>query len=243
MMFRAAVALFVLAAPAFAQHGVAHAGSFGSRGFAGHVGVSGHLRFLTLGQLCAASRRRFDTAHWVTRDFSVLARPYYSSPRFPHSGNRFMAYRLPYQPGLRTRPMPGTGMVIALLPRSETPIQQLVYVIAYPAWLGYGYPYVIDPGFYDWGDSENLRMTKAVRLPLTRRPTRPGLRSARGDSRAGLTPKRFRPGVGQVSKPLRQDQRLLHARIRAASHGDLQRRTCSCEDAKLHDDCKGPHRS
>jgi hypothetical protein len=29
------------------------------------------------------------------------------------------------------------------------------YVNSYPAWLGYGYPYVIDPGFYNWGDSDN----------------------------------------------------------------------------------------
>ncbi|MGB7267210.1 MAG: hypothetical protein WBC92_16965 [Terracidiphilus sp.] len=29
------------------------------------------------------------------------------------------------------------------------------YVNLYPAGLGYGYPYVIDPGFYDWGDSDD----------------------------------------------------------------------------------------
>lgn len=29
------------------------------------------------------------------------------------------------------------------------------YVHSYPTWLGYGYPYVIDPGFYNWGDSDN----------------------------------------------------------------------------------------
>jgi hypothetical protein len=28
------------------------------------------------------------------------------------------------------------------------------YLNSYPAWLGYGYPYVIDPGFYNWGDSD-----------------------------------------------------------------------------------------
>jgi hypothetical protein len=27
------------------------------------------------------------------------------------------------------------------------------YFNTYPAWLGYGYPYLFDPGFYDWGDS------------------------------------------------------------------------------------------
>ena len=29
------------------------------------------------------------------------------------------------------------------------------YVYNYPTWPGYGYPYLIDPGFYDWGDSDN----------------------------------------------------------------------------------------
>ena len=29
------------------------------------------------------------------------------------------------------------------------------YVYNYPTWLGYGYPYLIDPGFYDWDDSDN----------------------------------------------------------------------------------------
>ena len=29
------------------------------------------------------------------------------------------------------------------------------YVNTYPAWLGYGYPYLIDPGFYDWDDSDD----------------------------------------------------------------------------------------
>jgi hypothetical protein len=29
------------------------------------------------------------------------------------------------------------------------------YTNYYPAWRGYQYPYVIDPGFYDWGDSDS----------------------------------------------------------------------------------------
>ena len=29
------------------------------------------------------------------------------------------------------------------------------YVNTYPNWPGYEYPYLIDPGFYDWGDSDN----------------------------------------------------------------------------------------
>jgi hypothetical protein len=45
MMFRAAVALLALALPAFAQHGGAHAGSSGSRGFSGNAGFSSHPSF------------------------------------------------------------------------------------------------------------------------------------------------------------------------------------------------------
>jgi hypothetical protein len=30
-----------------------------------------------------------------------------------------------------------------------------VYGYGYPGWGGYPYPYVIDPGFYDWGDSSD----------------------------------------------------------------------------------------
>jgi hypothetical protein len=29
------------------------------------------------------------------------------------------------------------------------------YLNYYPAWLGYGDPYLLDPGFYDWGDSDD----------------------------------------------------------------------------------------
>jgi hypothetical protein len=29
------------------------------------------------------------------------------------------------------------------------------YLFSYPQWLGYGYPYVLDPGFYDWSDFDN----------------------------------------------------------------------------------------
>lgn len=29
------------------------------------------------------------------------------------------------------------------------------YTYIYPAWPGYTYPYLIDPGFYDWGDSDD----------------------------------------------------------------------------------------
>jgi len=29
------------------------------------------------------------------------------------------------------------------------------YVYNYPTWPGYGYPYLLDPGFYDWDDSDD----------------------------------------------------------------------------------------
>jgi hypothetical protein len=39
------------------------------------------------------------------------------------------------------------------------------YVNSYPAWLGYGYPYVIDPGFYDWGNSDNSVYDESGAVP------------------------------------------------------------------------------
>jgi hypothetical protein len=65
------------------------------------------------GTLCGP-RRRFDTAHWVIRDFSVLARPTTRALDFPIAETDSWRTGFRINRGLRTRPMPGTGMVIAL---------------------------------------------------------------------------------------------------------------------------------
>jgi hypothetical protein len=39
------------------------------------------------------------------------------------------------------------------------------YVYNYPTWLGYGYPYVIDPGFNDWSDSYNSAYDQSDAAP------------------------------------------------------------------------------
>jgi hypothetical protein len=44
------------------------------------------------------------------------------------------------------------------------------YVYNYPTWPGYGYPYLIDPGFYDWGDSDNSAYDQSAAAPYDPAP-------------------------------------------------------------------------
>jgi hypothetical protein len=39
------------------------------------------------------------------------------------------------------------------------------YLYNYPTWAGYGYPYVVDPGFYDWGDFDNSENDQSSATP------------------------------------------------------------------------------
>jgi hypothetical protein len=57
------------------------------------------------------------------------------------------------------------------------------YVNSYSAWLGYGYPYVIDPGFYNWGDSDNSAYDESGAAP-----NYPAPYSDYGDDAPGETP-------------------------------------------------------
>jgi len=89
MMFRAAVALFALALPAFAQHGGSRAGSIGSRGFSGNAGFSSHPAF---------------------------SQPSFSRPAFSQLPN-FARPAQPARYGPQYRPMPG-GRFRAIGPAS-----------------------------------------------------------------------------------------------------------------------------
>jgi hypothetical protein len=154
MMYRAAVALLVLAAPAFAQHGGAHSGSFGNRGFAGHAGLSSHPGFSRPGSFA----RPAPPVRYGASGNAGLQRfrpPNYSSPRFPSGGNRFLAYRPPYRPGLSSPARGGDRDGDRDRFRERRRQFNNWYSYIYPAWLGYGYPYVIDPGFYDWGEPDD----------------------------------------------------------------------------------------
>jgi len=151
MMLRAAIALIVLAAPALAQHGGTHGGSFGSRGFAEHVGISSHpglsrpSSFVRPGQPIRESVS-------VRAGLQSNATQIYSGLRLPYNGKRFTAGR----PSFSLRAGSARAWDQARDPfRVRRRSFETWYARTYPTWLGYGHPYVIDPGFYDWGDSDN----------------------------------------------------------------------------------------
>jgi hypothetical protein len=152
MMFRAAIVLIAFASPVFAQHGATHGGSFGSRGFAGHAGISEHRGFsqpnrfvrpgqpVRVGALGGAGLRRD----------GQLNDP---GLRTPYHGNRFMAARSAFysRDAGSSRSRDRDRAPFAARRRSF----ENWHAHIYPTWFGYGYPYGIDPGFYDSEDSYN----------------------------------------------------------------------------------------
>ena len=156
MKFRIAIVLIALVAPAIAQRGVAHGGSFGSRGYAGRAGFSGSPGFSHPGGIVRPGQPVSYGALGSAR-LRGNARPNDSRPPIPFSGNRFVAIRPPYrsEDAALARNVAGGG------DRSRDPSDtrrhsfERWYLNTYPTWPGYGYPYVIDPGFYNWGNSDN----------------------------------------------------------------------------------------
>lgn len=155
MKFRAAIAFLALAAPAYAQHGGAHAGSFGGRGFSGASSFSSHPAF---------SRPSFTQSHGFARPApasrygSFAGFRTYGQPglRSPYNRDRFAAGRPAYDPraaGIdRGRNQD----------RNQFDVRRRQfhnwYVTSYSYWPGY--PYLYDPnaynlGLYDWDDSDD----------------------------------------------------------------------------------------
>jgi hypothetical protein len=164
MMFRAAIALIALAAPAFAQHGGAHAGSFGNRGFAGHAGFSGHPGFSHPGGLArSAPPIRYGGSR--SAGFRGTAPMTYVGRRFLANGNGYTTRRPPYRS--MAAELSRTGDRRQDRDRFDARRRSFEnwYLYNYPTWLGYGYPYVIDPGFYDWGDFDNSQSDQASVAP------------------------------------------------------------------------------
>ncbi len=162
MMFRPAIALTALiafAAPAFAQHGGTHGGSFRTRGFvSGHTGFSQPNSIARSGQ---PSRYGSLGGAGLQRN-----RPRnYSGLRSPYNNNRFVAAH----PSLYSR----NAGLFRTSDQERDPFGarkrsfENWYAHIYPNWLGYGYPYVIDPGFYDWGDSGNSGYEQDGASPLS----------------------------------------------------------------------------
>ena len=180
MMFRAVIALIALALPAFAQHGGAHAGSFGNRGFSRAGGTSSHPAFSHPGFSGSpsfarpAQPARYPTSRGPRYGSSTgvgsraFGPPNHSSLRTPYNGSRYSGNRFPpgrssYDP-MRAGPTRGRDR-----DRFDARRRQFQgwYVNTYPNWSGYGagypyprYPFLPDPnlynlGLYNWGDSDN----------------------------------------------------------------------------------------
>ncbi|MGA3132349.1 MAG: hypothetical protein ABSD59_16195 [Terracidiphilus sp.] len=85
--------------------------------------------------------------------------PNRSNLRIPYNGNRLPAGR---QPITGAQPSSAQNRDWDRGPNSNRDLFAARrrsfhnwYVYNYPTWPGYGYPYLIDPGFYDWDDSDN----------------------------------------------------------------------------------------
>ena len=181
MTFRAAIALIALAVPVFSQRGGAGAGPIGSHGSAGHAGFPRSPGFSSARVFSSPAPRGFPSsaprgfsspgfsnprsfASPAPRGFSSPApRVLYGAPGVtgirrdgPSSGPIF---RAPYN-GNRTSGRDGTGRNPAGGGRSHNGDRRgrhfdnrFRYI--YPGWPGYSYPYLLDPGFYNWGDSDS----------------------------------------------------------------------------------------
>ncbi len=165
MKFWAAIALLALAMPAFAQHGGAHAGSFGGRGFSGASAFSHPAFSQSPGFARPAPPVRYGSFPGVR--FRAFGPQNYSGPRnysslrSPYNRNRFAAGRPSYDPRAaalsrgfdRDR---GRNPDRDRFDARRRQFQNWV-VNTYPYWPGY--PYLYDPnaynlGLYDWDDSE-----------------------------------------------------------------------------------------
>lgn len=182
MRLRAAVALLALAVPVFAQRGGgrgasfgsrggsfgSRAGSFGSGGFAGHMGFTGGPGFARPGNFVRSSQPfRFGATgnpEFQRRGpfFSSVPRVSYG-PRISYGANRFASSRPLYRSQLSGASSAwnrdgGRGYGHQQEHdrfRDRRWAFNNWYLSSYLPWLGYGYPYVIDPGFYDWGDFDD----------------------------------------------------------------------------------------
>ena len=97
MMFRAAIVFLALAVPAYAQHGGAHAGSIGGRGFSGPAGFSSHPAFSrpSFSQSPGFARSAPASRYGSFAGYRTYAQP---GLRSPYYGNRFAARRPSYDP-------------------------------------------------------------------------------------------------------------------------------------------------
>jgi hypothetical protein len=177
MMFRAAVALLALALPAVAQHGGAHAGISGGRGFSGNAGFSSHPAFsqpsfsrpafsqspnfmrpaqpARYGPSYGSQYLPMPNAGYRAIAPAGMRAPYYGNRYAETYGeNRFNGYRqsttrAPYNPSAAS--LPGSSDSNRDRDRFDARRRQFQnwYVNTYPNLLGY--PYLFNPNFYNLG--------------------------------------------------------------------------------------------
>lgn len=182
MKCRAAIAVVVamLAWPAFAQRGSGNGAGFGNQGFGGHAGssarpgFSGHQGFVSRrtpepGGYAPAARFRYGSLG--PPPAVRFNPPHISTSHIGVSQNGIMvtrpAYRADFAGRARTwdghgdrgwdRRRDGNGDHDRDRDRFRGRARsfQNWYLFGYPGGAGYGYPYVLDPGFYEWSDNGN----------------------------------------------------------------------------------------
>jgi hypothetical protein len=147
--------------PAFAQHGGAHAGSMGGRGFSGTAGFSSHPAYShpAFSQSPGFSRPAPQARYGPAGGFRTYGQP---GLRSPYYGSRFAAGR----PSINPRVAEASRNVVFDRARNQdrdrfdTRRRQFRnwYANTYPYWPGY--PYLFDPnaynlGLYDWSDADD----------------------------------------------------------------------------------------
>jgi len=172
MMLRAVVALLVFASPAFAQHGGGRAGSTGSRGFVGHAGVSRSTGFSRSGSYSRPgnySRPAQPFRNFAPGNvrFGRPVQPGLQGPRFNsrnNYGNRLAPNRPQYRPEYVSPNHRGGDRDHDRFRGGDRDHDRFRerrrgfngwYSSVYPAWLSYGYPYLLNPGFLYWGNSDD----------------------------------------------------------------------------------------
>jgi hypothetical protein len=185
MKLRAAIVLVALAAPAFSQRGGAHGGSVGGGGISGRTSFSGSRGSGSFGSgFSGSGSRGFSRPGNFERPaepvpyralqyrgssgagFQGVRQPSYSNLRAPYNGSRFVtsrpdarsmsasASRAGDRGGNQNRGV-NQNRDRGLWDARRRSFNNW-YVNTYPGWPGYGYPFLIDPGFYDWGDADDL---------------------------------------------------------------------------------------
>jgi hypothetical protein len=152
MKCRAAVALIAagLTLPLLAQHGGGHGGFSGHAGFAGHSGFSGNPG-PSGSRGFSQANPRFQYGGFRAQSFRSFAPSGYGAYQSQHSRNGFTAFRPAYRPNFPYLDRNGDH----IHDRGHRPRFGGWYGYGYPGLVGYPYPLLLDPGFYDWNDSED----------------------------------------------------------------------------------------